>query len=587
MLGIALRRGASCRAMLQCHARQHSHNHAFALGESWIGALGYDAALEQAAASTEAARTARPIEAVLGVPVRALDCGWGHSAVLAEDGTVTLFGRHDDFKNTLKHINARPFRGLQGLMRRLTRRLFPEESAPQRLVCPDPSDTFTGLACSVGALTALTTQAGRVYMCGQNFYGQCGIGSSEPAILYSPAAPVRSLDGVGSEAGPVVAVSCGFEHVLAVTASGALYAWGRGDRGQLGCGDRDALMAPARVLGPRACFLDEAVVAVDAGISQSAAITASGRLYVWGKMQGLLPKTAAAAAAAAAASGPDPQTLADQGDPAAACAAAYAHLHGTGGGSAEIMADQLVPRRVWVPPLLPALEVASNSGSSSAGAEVAACTAAVEPRVAGVTMGQAHCSFVTDDGRLWLMGLRGRGRQFDDSVARLERERQGLRATEGSARGALPTAPAQPSPEPAGEKAVEAAAQAAARFAAAAALDVPLPDTYMQVAPMPVPLGPLAGRRITRLRSDANYSYAVTEDGAVWRWGWRGIVLRLPAEVAGLRVADVAFGHSHALALAQLPPVPPSLLGLGTHVPALPPPAAAEAAIGVGGGGVA
>ena len=68
--------------------------------------------------------------------------------------------------------------------------------------------------------------------------------------------------------------------------SGALYSWGRGDRGQLGQGDRESYTQAIRVCGGSPTpLLGAAVVSVCAGVSQSVVVTADGGLWVWGKMQ--------------------------------------------------------------------------------------------------------------------------------------------------------------------------------------------------------------------------------------------------------------------------------------------------------------
>jgi len=563
---------------------------ALGFGDAWLGVLGPQAA----AAEKSGAETHRRLEGQLPVPslpmhipdigaaaVASADCGWGHSAFLDADGTLVLFGRPHDFKNTLKHIHTHggPFAVLQSIMQRLTTLLFPEEAQSMVFKCPDTTDEFAAVTCSMGALTAVTTRRGRVYLVGQNFFGQCGVGVSDPEILYEPGAPAlrlgepqpvtpgsekrampRLADSADADSGtaadgadaaptdPVVTVSCGFEHVLASTRSGALYAWGRGDRGQLGHGDKDAYMAPARVLGPSEVFLDEKIVAVEANVSQSACLTARGDLYVWGKMQGLVPK----------------------------------------GGRADnhVMEDQMIPRMVDVPPLEAEDAGLPASGCPSAGAgaaDVAAeegsqMSANARPKVTYVTAGQAHFSFLTDDGRLWMLGLRGRGRTFDDSdllAPQLQGHLDGLLrrdvwthavslcgATSAQVASAallhqrvkgLLSLPELGGGSLAGSEETMAAVQSqrAGSFRTGlVSADVPLPETHMQLTPMQIPLGPLAGRRIVRLRSDMHFSYAITDDGMVWRWGWKGIVLPMTG-LLHLRVADVAFGYCHGIVLAR------------------------------------
>jgi hypothetical protein len=541
--------------------------HAF--GASWLGSL---APLVRGGGGASPAASSRwpsfaPLAlppALAGVRVRGGDAGWGHTVLVLGSGRAALaLGRPCDFKGTLKHIHVRggPLPALQAAMSALSARLFGREAGAAGVWRPPAGEAaWAGAAAGMAGLTALRGASGALYVAGGNAFGQCGTGGAlgERDVVYAPDAAVRGLPPPGDDA--VVAAAVGFEHVLARTASGALFAWGRGDRGQLGHGDRDAYGAAARVLGPAEALLDDAVTAMDAAVSHSAAVTASGALYVWGKMQ--------AAAAAAPA-------------PAAAAPAAAGGGIGLRRAAADVPADQLVPRRVLLPPL-------------SAVDDVRA--AGAQPRVVAVTTGQAHTACLTADGRLWMLGLRGRGRTFDDSaalapplraaasaaLAAADRGDADWPAAWAAAWGAQPAAgaaqrarlrarlrafiddgaalappAAQPAaaaashadfaavavaPARAGDGAAAAAAAAADAAAAAAS------PTFCQTTPMRVPPGALAGRRLVRLRSDMHFCYALTDDGELWRWGWEGVPLPVP-QLAHLRVADAGFGFCHGIAL--------------------------------------
>ena len=76
-------------------------------------------------------------------------------------------------------------------------------------------------------------------------------------------------------------ISCGLEHTLAVTEAGELWAWGQGAQGRLGLNDGQDRLVPTRV-DPQH-FAHAPISAVAAGESHSAAVTAGGALYTWGK----------------------------------------------------------------------------------------------------------------------------------------------------------------------------------------------------------------------------------------------------------------------------------------------------------------
>ena len=67
-----------------------------------------------------------------------------------------------------------------------------------------------------------------------------------------------------------------------MTEAGELWAWGQGSRGRLGLNDEQRRLAPTRV-DPQH-FAHAPISAVAAGEeSHSAAVTAGGALYTWGK----------------------------------------------------------------------------------------------------------------------------------------------------------------------------------------------------------------------------------------------------------------------------------------------------------------
>ena len=201
--------------------------------------------------------------------------------------------------------------------------------------------------------------------------------------------------------------------------------------------------------------------------------------------------------------------------------------------------------RVGIPPLLAATDSTVQRLSSSSGSAIAAAapTPATSPTaVVLATAGQAHVSCLTADGRLWMLGMRGRGVEFDDSPA-LVAAAGGLvgcvaplaiRRDEPPA--ALPSSPLDPS------------GKALNGLSGGLSPQVPVPELFMQTEPLEVNAAALGGRRVRSLRSSTHHSYAVMEDGAVFRWGWAGIVLPV-GETAGLAVRDVAFGHCHAVVM--------------------------------------
>jgi hypothetical protein len=83
-------------------------------------------------------------------------------------------------------------------------------------------------------------------------------------------------------------VACGhetsYEHTLALTEAGELWAWGRGAQGRLVLNNEQGRLVPTRV-DPKH-FAHAPISAVAAGQSHSAAVTAGVALYTWGRGEG-------------------------------------------------------------------------------------------------------------------------------------------------------------------------------------------------------------------------------------------------------------------------------------------------------------
>ncbi len=122
-------------------------------------------------------------------------------------------------------------------------------------------------AVAGGQSHCLAVRNGAAYAWGRNDYGQLGSRSTGRRRL-TPTI-VRGL------AAKVTAVAAGDSHSLALC-KGAVYAWGRNDRGQLGNDTTTDSAAPVPVMG-----LGDSVTAIAAGGSFSLALR-NGAVYSWG-----------------------------------------------------------------------------------------------------------------------------------------------------------------------------------------------------------------------------------------------------------------------------------------------------------------
>ena len=141
-----------------------------------------------------------------------------------------------------------------------------------RLSCAGVAERPARAAGSAHSL-ALDDQ-GRLWAWGRNRFGELGDGTTTDAL--TPVAV--DLSALGSA--PVVSVTAGWDHNLALDDQGRLWAWGDNFRGQLGDGTMSGGLTPVAV--DLSALGGSGVVSVAAGRSFSLALDEDGRLWAWG-----------------------------------------------------------------------------------------------------------------------------------------------------------------------------------------------------------------------------------------------------------------------------------------------------------------
>ncbi|MFC5468275.1 RCC1 domain-containing protein [Cohnella suwonensis] len=111
------------------------------------------------------------------------------------------------------------------------------------------------------------TENGTVYAWGDNTYGQVGIGSAK-GIVSGP----QKIEGLP----PIAEIGAGFRHSLALDREGRVWVWGNNIAGQLGTGDRVDLRKPTKIGLPGQAF------SIAAGHRFSLATLDNGKVYGWG-----------------------------------------------------------------------------------------------------------------------------------------------------------------------------------------------------------------------------------------------------------------------------------------------------------------
>ena len=137
--------------------------------------------------------------------------------------------------------------------------------------------TITSIVSSATAAHTLAlTSDGKVYAWGENVEGQLGDNSTT-----SSRYPV-AVDMTGALLGKsVVALAAGYQHSLALTSDGGIYAWGSNIAGELGTGSTSDSLVPVAV-DASGVLSGKTIVQIQAGWGTSAVLDSNGQVYTWG-----------------------------------------------------------------------------------------------------------------------------------------------------------------------------------------------------------------------------------------------------------------------------------------------------------------
>ncbi|XP_077559435.1 E3 ubiquitin-protein ligase HERC2 isoform X3 [Haemaphysalis longicornis] len=192
----------------------------------------------------------RLIEALKSKRVRDISCGSSHSAAITSSGELYTWGLGEYGRlghgDNLTQLRPKQVAALSG----------------QRVV---------QVACgSRDAQTLALCEDGSVYSWGDGDFGKLGRGGSEGCSL--PHA-VERLQGLG-----VCQLECGAQFSLALTRSGQVWTWGKGDYFRLGHGSDFHVRKPQLVEG----LQGKKVIHVSVGALHCLAVTDQGQVYAWG-----------------------------------------------------------------------------------------------------------------------------------------------------------------------------------------------------------------------------------------------------------------------------------------------------------------
>ncbi|XP_076870833.1 LOW QUALITY PROTEIN: E3 ubiquitin-protein ligase HERC2 [Brachyhypopomus gauderio] len=192
----------------------------------------------------------RVIESLRGVEVVDIAAGGAHSACVTSSGELYTWGKGR--YGRLGHGDS-------------------EDQLKPKLVDALQGHRVIDVACGSGdAQTLCLTDDDMVWSWGDGDYGKLGRGGSDGCKV---PMKIDSLTGLG-----VTKVECGSQFSVALTKSGAVYTWGKGDYHRLGHGSDDHVRRPRQVQG----LQGKKVIAIATGSLHCVCCTDDGEVYTWG-----------------------------------------------------------------------------------------------------------------------------------------------------------------------------------------------------------------------------------------------------------------------------------------------------------------
>ena len=187
--------------------------------------------------------------------VVSLSLGVEHSGCITETGKLYMWGSNGDGQL-----------GDETIVSKTVPTLIPQSRFNNEKV--------VGLSLG-GNFSGCITETGKVYMWGQNNYGQLGDGTTTYYRSVPTLIPQSSFNNE-----KVVSLSLGRDYSGCITETGKLYMWGLNNYGQLGDGTTVSKTVPTLI--PQSAFNNEKVVGLSLGGNFSGCITETGKLYMWG-----------------------------------------------------------------------------------------------------------------------------------------------------------------------------------------------------------------------------------------------------------------------------------------------------------------
>ncbi|KAJ4772444.1 Regulator of chromosome condensation (RCC1) family protein [Rhynchospora pubera] len=239
--------GIECVALGGLHSAAFSHSgEVFTWGYGGFGALGHSVYHREL--------YPRRVDGSWNGKVSHLATSGAHTAAVTDSGEVYTWGRDEGDGRLGLGAGGGP--GEAGSM-----------SIPSKVnALPVP---VSAVACG-GFFTMAITSDGELWSWGANSNFELGRGNNMSDWRPKPVSILQNTR--------IIQVACGGYHSLALSDEGKVYAWGHGGQGQLGQLTMQNQRAPVVI----EALSVEKIVFIACGGSSSAAVSDTGKLYMWG-----------------------------------------------------------------------------------------------------------------------------------------------------------------------------------------------------------------------------------------------------------------------------------------------------------------
>ena len=198
--------------------------------------------------NTTGQSTPQPISTLNSFTISAIAGGWNHTVFLTNNGKVYSCGSntYGELGRTLDTANP--------------------QTTPS-IISTLNSFTISAIACG-GSHTVFLTNAGKVYSCGDNVYGQLGQSTSTTT-------PSQITTNIGSLT--ISAIACGGYHTVFLTNDGKVYYCGLNNHGQLG--QSTSTTTPSQITTNIGSLT---ISAIACGFYHTVFLTNDGKVYSYG-----------------------------------------------------------------------------------------------------------------------------------------------------------------------------------------------------------------------------------------------------------------------------------------------------------------